>query len=104
MHRQVGVEHHAHRARQQAAGRQDADAFVVQADQAVALQGQQFWPEVVEVAAKIDGEGLFDRLEIQLEMADQLLDHCPADAVVVVAQQAALGGQLGVRQAVLIGV
>ena len=68
--------------------------FAVQLDQAVLGHGLQLRPEFGEIAPKIDVEGLFDLGELQAEIADQLLDHRAAQAVIGIAQQAAAGGQL----------
>ena len=99
---EVGVKHHAHRAHQQASGGQYLDALIAETDQAVVVHRLQGRPLILEVAAKIDGEGLLDGVEIQFEMADQLLNHCATQAVVCAADQATAGSQLGAGQGVLV--
>src|SRR5690606_2944434 len=71
-------------------------------DQAVASHFLQLRPDGGEVAAEVDGEALLDSGDVQLEFADQRLDHGATDAVVAVAVQAAAGGQLAVGQALLV--
>ena len=62
------------------------DMIVVILDQAVGGHCLQLWPEFVEIAAKIDVESLFDPLEYQAEIADQMLNHFPAPLIHAVYQ------------------
>ncbi|MNP08517.1 hypothetical protein D3C76_1005890 [compost metagenome] len=96
------IEQHADRTHQQPARCRDIDTGIAEPDQAVIGEVLQLRPDAGEIGVEVDIEGLFDRGEIQLEVADQLLDHRAADTVVRAAVQAAAGRELVVVQAVLV--
>lgn len=88
---EVPVKQHAHRAGQQAAGGADVDAIGVQVDQAIVGHLLQLRPDVSKVAIKLNVELLLNSGKFQAEGADQLLDHGAAQAIIVIALQAAAG-------------
>ncbi|MNR32389.1 hypothetical protein D3C85_1499720 [compost metagenome] len=67
---QIGIKHHTHRPHQQTTGRQNSNPFVVEGDQTVIGHGLKLRPQLAEVTAKVDVEGLFDFDEFQAAIAD----------------------------------
>jgi hypothetical protein len=99
---QIRIKHHAHRAHQQAPGRQYGDSITVEPDQAVLGHALKLRPELTEITLKIDVERAFDLGEFEAEIADQLLDHGATQAIIGVTQQATAGGQLRGSQGILV--
>ena len=76
--------------------------LVVQGDQPVRGHGLERRPLRGEIASKIDIERLLDVRERYMQIANDLLDDFAADTIVLIAQQAAAGGELIAGQGALV--
>ena len=98
---QVGIEDHADPANQQASRPRHPDFSCPDLQQAVVGHGSQVRQFRGKIAPEMDAKAVLDTGDIEPEVADQALDHRPADPVVAtqVSSIASFSSGPGIRDA-----